>query len=296
MHCQSSLAQIVSRSRSLVTCECAHSTTLLFLSLITHRRKFVIAIPEDQLSSDSEIFYHDEDETFEIEIMRIVWPPTLTQEQKELGDPGSNDFTTAIRYEIHAGYRLPLRCMLREIRFMTHDNHDSHICLFRATYLMMILDLFADELTRAPKDLTARFRSKALNPLLQRQLRGISDHEGHVVKAEVGSTLNDAANFYLSEDPLDPVHINTVARNLLYIWHVRLALMYIDRPCKRPDRHHHPFTDALGGTNHLAVARGKVTDEDWEKEVLSSFELTTIKEDGLEVYYRKLMKVAVSSR
>jgi hypothetical protein len=178
--------------------------------------------------------------------------------------------------------------MLREIRFMTVDKQKSHNALFRATYLRMVLDLFADELARRSSALPFRFRSQALNPLLQRQLRGILDHEPRSVVGEVGKTLEDSANFYLFKDPLNPTHIHAMLRNVIYVWPVRLSLIYMHEPCKREPKFD-PFAVAIEGTRELIAQRGFVSDEDWEKEEVSAFEVKFIREDKLEVYYGELI-------
>ena len=89
---------------------------------------------------------------------------------------------------------------------MVDDKIKSHNYLFWAVYLIKILDIFAEELDTMPKDTPFRFCSHILNPLLQHQLCGISDHESEMIFRQVGNTMEDTTNFYLMLDPLDPKH------------------------------------------------------------------------------------------
>ena len=85
------------------------------------------------------------------------------------------------------------------------------------------------------------FRSKVLNPILQRQLHGLSDAYAPPIASQISTsgkevTIADATMFYLSIDPLDPSCIPTYRRNLIYIreatWHLACLLKkiaYLDR-------------------------------------------------------------------
>ena len=178
---------------------------------------------------------------------------------------------------------------------MTKDKLQSHNCLFRATYLMMVLDLFVEELPKMVPGTAARFRSCALNPLLQRQLRGIIDTQAGMVETEVGKTLGDSAKFYLVKDPLDPAHIHATLRNILYVWPVRLALLYLPDP-RQKDKERDPFEFALTATEELFKGRSQVPDLEWEREKISTFEVALVKEEGLELYYQELIDARVSGR
>lgn len=149
----------------------------------------------------------------------------------------------------------------------------------------MVLDLFAEELRTAAAPVPARFRSYVLNPLLQRQLRGIPDSVGTAVMAEVGESRGEATKFYLSEDPLDPDHIHTILQNILYIWHVRLSLTYL----YRTDWTEHTCGAAMDATREMAARRGEVSDEAWAREMLSGFEIKVVRREGLGWYYSELI-------
>ena len=177
--------------------------------------------------------------------------------------------------------------MVREIRFLTDDGLKSQNCVFRAVYLMKILDLFADELGQLT-DVTTQFRSRALNPILQRRLRGVDEHEPEQVALSVGKTLEEAADFYLTLDPLDPEHIETVLRNLLYIWPVRFSISFLN--AKGTDD---AYGVALENTLYLLSQRELISDEDWVSAILTEAEFQLIDAEHLSVYYETLINRSV---
>ena len=87
---------------------------------------------------------------------------------------------------------------------MYGDNVTEGNCLFRATYLLKVLDLFAKELVGIAAELPQRWRSRVLNPILQRQLAGVLDNVPNMVELQVGRSVEEAAQFYLTVDPLNP--------------------------------------------------------------------------------------------
>ena len=218
---------------------------------------------------------------------------TMPEDKAELSTPKKSQLGTATVYRIHAGYRRLLLGFTREIEFMTVDKLKSHNCLFRATYLIKVLDLFAGELVRhsaATADFSG-YRSQVLNPILQRQVRGVYDHEAEMVRLSVGDTLEDAAKFYLSWDPLETKHINILLRGILYIWPVRLSFALLSRKA----------TSALydlGRTNTeaLLMDRRKVKDEEFLKSTyLYDWERRIVDLEGLERFYQDLVEPIVSS-
>ena len=156
----------------------------------------------------------------------------------------------------------------------------------------MVLDLFVEELNRIPPSAPHLFRSRVLNPILQRQLRGVSDHEPKAIRKEIKFgkdarvSIADAASFYLAKDPLDQSLSRTMLRNLLYVWSVRLSLGYLlpkSGKCTEV-----AFEWALANTETLNKARGPIDDDVWDEETVSSHELTLIEGEKLEDYYDKL--------
>ena len=88
---------------------------------------------------------------------------------------------------------------------MYQDNISFHTTLHCATYLIKILDSFAVELPLIRGRLSPEtWRSRVLNPLLQRQLNGVSDQEPEMVEQAVRSTPEKVARFYLGADLLNP--------------------------------------------------------------------------------------------
>ena len=94
----------------------------------------------------------------------------LNPKPEEVINPKPEEVMPPREYRIHAGYRRVLAGFIREIEFTTVDKVETHDCVFRGIYLIKILDHFAEELAHAPPNSGARFRSRVLNPLLQRRL------------------------------------------------------------------------------------------------------------------------------
>jgi hypothetical protein len=140
----------------------------------------------------------------------------------------------------------------KEVHHSEHNN--GHEALRRGSYAMEILQHLGKELklyNGAEED----FRSKVLNPILQRYLRGIPDAYTPAVEAAIGQASADALEvvktendtddseddpennpnkptilgatvFYLSVDPVDTKNIPLYRRNLIYIaesrWHLNV--------------------------------------------------------------------------
>jgi hypothetical protein len=109
-----------------------------------------------------------------------------------------------------------------------HGDRDSgHESLRRQSYVRDILNHVAKEL-KTVKEPTRRFRSKVLNPILQRYLRGIPDCYTPSIRAAIADdgqpTIADVTRFYLSEDPVSPKHMDRYRRNLVYLTELRWYL------------------------------------------------------------------------
>jgi hypothetical protein len=233
------------------------------------------------------MFAYEERQTCTINVQPIRRTRTLSLSTRELTEPGEGELGPITSYKIHMGYYRVLMGFLREIEFMTKDKLKSHNCLFRATYLSKVLDYFVEELPRIPKKTPERFRSQALNPLLQRQLNGVLDHEAKMVKAEVGESRKEALSFYLLEDPLHPDHCDFLRRNLLYVWPVRLSLGFIltSNPCTE-----NSFKSALNNTKELLTSRAQISDEEWAAGVIMRSELRMVQLEGLESFFSDFLE------
>jgi hypothetical protein len=250
------------------------------------RREHIIEIAENVPKHDETLFRYGQEETFDIVVHKISRLDTLSPTEQETIPPTPAEIGPGVTYKIHAGYRRVLAGFLREIDFTEEDEMKSHVSVFRSTYLMIILDKFAKELAKVVIAAPERFRSVVLNPLLQRQLRGIPDDEVMAVKLEVGPSLADSAKFYLLKDPLDPHHVPVILRNLLYITTVRMSLMYIGSCCPDGDN---ATEIALHNTGHLSAERVKVSDETWEATRFSGYEVKIMELEGLLPYYSHLL-------
>ena len=227
-----------------------------------------------------------------IEVYRLS-SHSPTQEKRETTDPNSRHRGPGKVYQIPAGYRRVLMGFLREIEFMTKDKLRSHNCLFRAVYLTKVLDMFVDELKRIKPATPDRFRSRVLNPILQRQLRGVLDQEAMAVKSEVGDKLEEIGEFYLKEDPLDTRLTNKMLRNILYVWPVRLSLGYINSNEKCTET---AFTTAIRNTEELLSHRQVIKDEVWNELVISDYEINIVEAEELGKHYQEMIDESVSSR
>jgi len=271
-------------------CEFPELPNTFFFSFL-NRRKYVISVPQAG-DFPSEIFDYGETDVFKCQVQKVVRSRRLTLQDKETQDPTAEELAPPKSYTIHKGYHRVLLGFIQEIKFMTEDGITNHNCLFRAVYLTMVLDFFVDELEKIIPTDPSSFRSRTLNPILQRQLRGVSDHEARAVKAEVGNTLGNAGSFYLQDDPLDPDLICKVFRNILYVWHVRLALGYLGTGLKATEA---SFTTALRNTQDLLSSRGKTADEEWDDKEIMIYESKLAYIEGLGPYYEELFVESVSA-
>ena len=118
-------------------------------------------------------------------------------------------------------------------RESTHGTHnDGHEALRRANYAEETLDAFGRELCHRDGS-GPGFRSKVLNPIMQRQRAGIPSHyTPHVRNSMGGRTIRHATRLYLSQDPVDPNVIPFYRRSLIYVpevrWHLGLMMGNLD--------------------------------------------------------------------
>ena len=203
-------------------------------------------------------------------------------------NPTERQLGKAIHHVIHAGYRPCLTAFIREVEFMVKDQDSSRNCLFRGTYLTMVLDRFADELEDRPRlQAKTRFRSKVLNPVLQRLMRGITDYEVSSVRAAVGDTSEGSAALYLGKDPLDKPNRITMLRNSSYVWPVRNSYYFLEKGRVAWGA----FKKTLNNTQFLGRecpgdrTAGKLTDA--EREVITG--------ERLEGIYREFVAMRVST-
>jgi len=184
-----------------------------------------------------------------------------------------------------------------------HGNDDScHEALRRQSYARRMLDAFGKELEEY-KGREADFRSYVLTPVLQRQAQGVPDCYAPAIFDAVAEeeseevTILDATKFYLSEDPIDPIWIDSYRRNIVYIrearWHLSIVM-------GRMKLGHHPtFRVAvedhdmvMAGLKKLIEERGDVGDDKYtnfslvEVEALVFEEVDTFFEEELSFVVR----------
>jgi len=253
-------------------------------------------------------FDYGEKETMEVHASivlrdpRAVEPPGGNLDQGTLCS-GSNSCS----YTIHAGYRRVLQGLLKEIEMIGRKEVPVDECAFRGWYLVKVLDSFVKELElrqRKPKgfrsigvgiqstlEVPHVFRSRALNPILQRQLHRIPDNESALVKKAVGTTMAAAQEFYLSLDPLHPNLARRMFKNLLYISPVRSSLVFFNRQVNEGS-----WRNILLNTKFLLGSRSEHPAGAWNEEVLYDFEIEMIGKENLGGIYQGLINASVSSR
>lgn len=208
-------------------------------------------------------------------------------------------------YEIHAGYQRVLLGFLREIDLVRKDKIAGEKLDFRAHYLIKVLDALVKELQELKtrprafesqgqemKTVTGEphlFRSQVLNPILQRQLRGIQDDNPDQVKGKVGRTVRGAQAFYLPLDPLHPDLAWKTLRNLIYISPIRFSLAFFSRRAENAD-----LNSALLNTEQLEDKRKEYPADAWDESILYDFEIELIKKEHLQELYRGMMEISVS--
>ena len=162
------------RSFSMITCRSTcYSSCSSFL--IVYRQKYRVKLPKEEMNES----FIDYESLCTVIIHAVIRDPRvihkdgwglLNPKPEEVINPEPGEVMPPREYRIHAGYRRVLAGFIREIEFTTVDKVETHDCVFRGIYLIKILDHFAEELAHAPPNSVTRFRSRVLNPLLQRRL------------------------------------------------------------------------------------------------------------------------------
>ena len=221
----------------------------------------------------------------------VLLQPVLGQafgEHTAVVDPDEKDLGPPVKHIVHAGYRPCLAVFIGEIEFMVKELDKSHNCLFRGTYVTKVLDRFGDELQHRPKNQAkTRFRSKVLNPILQRHLRGLTDYEAACVEEAVGKTTTASGMFYLKQDPLDESNRIAMMHNSLYVWPIRNSYVHSGKD-ELPD-------GAFQKTLHNTTALYAAMPEDWTAGEMSSYELRLITNEKIEEIYAELIAAMVSA-
>jgi hypothetical protein len=209
---------------------------------IAHSRKFVVEVPMTEEVVAASLFEYGPLDTFEVIVNRIVQGTRHTEESIAGKVVHPSFIREHGRYTIHAGYRHILLGMNREIEFSHNDEIVDGECSFRCKYLWRVLDEFAEELGRR-QPTSPSFRSQVLNPIVQRQFRGVPDNNSDHLKQVIegiwypsthGQILDVVHEYYLSIDPLHPQHRLRFLRHTLYVPQVRLSLQYLSRkPCSK---------------------------------------------------------------
>jgi hypothetical protein len=238
-----------------------------------------------------------QDVTCNIDIRRVFQdsdPPADPREIKPQSLTSDHCIGTNTRFVINGGYYRVILGFQREIALVLEDGEHNEGCLFRAMYLLRVLDRFAEELFDAgANSITTNWRSRVLNPLLQRQLRGIYDHDTVAIKKLVGATLEEAATFYLTDDPLDHNAGRRLRRSLLSLWQVRWSLGQF-----RNGQHYRAvakdYHRSNNSTKKLIQDKDLMKQDEFDRIVLWEFEGSVIVAEGIFAYYEDLMQEAVS--
>jgi hypothetical protein len=116
-----------------------------------------------------------------------------------------------IHYTIYAGYYPVIVHLEKEIRLGQKKQRPD----FYTNYLIRILDGFGDELREGQaRNDPARYRSKSLNPFLQRTLRGTPHNDPEAIMNSMGSDRKAVEEYYLSADPVGPTRIRELRSRL----------------------------------------------------------------------------------
>jgi hypothetical protein len=251
-----------------------------------HSRKWVVSL-KDTVEPD-QLFKYTDTETCTV-VLRRVGSRIDPGRDLTLVEPLEANLGRPYEHEVHAGYRSCLAGFLREIDIMIKGEDSSHNILFRGTYLTKVLDRFGDELfkPRAKNVTGPMFRSKVLNPILQRQMRGVTDYEASAVQLAVGTTTQEVADFYLRHDPL--AQSNRIARlhNSIYIWPVRLSFMFL-----KSGRITNSIIDHTMGNTHLLYGD---LQPGWIAGKLTKTERRVIELESTETIYAELIAVSAPS-
>lgn len=155
------------------------------------------------------------------------------------------------------------------------ESNFAHEAQRRKNYADRVLDKVADELEGAegidtPDGSGHLWRSKVLTPILQRQNKGVPDVYAPSIAAAVLSfnrnpttaankarspTVTDAAAFYLSQDPVDPLCIPVYRRTAIYIRELRWYVGVVSKAIDVKDAK--AFKDSLDHQDDLLTSKEK---------------------------------------
>jgi hypothetical protein len=272
------------------------------------RQIFRISFPNKPDTLDPDLFDYDSSSEAKIVVQRILRDPRAPRKTGIIADPMQWSVSQETEHTVHKGYLRVLLGFRREIRFVTEEGRDRGIndfaCIFRAQYLIKVMDRFSEELQdrrnqlikdNADIDMISaspgpHFRSRVLNPILQRQLRGFDDHDVQLLKSEIGRSVIILNEVYLQEDPLDGALAQRCLKNLLYITPVRFSMTYFSLGASE-DNYHRISTN----TGFLMKFRDRMSDDAWDESILYDSEIEVIKMEKLEVLYAKMIEASVSS-
>jgi len=186
-------------------------------------------------------------------------------------------------------------------QLVAEDRHGisntGHEALRRQSYARQVLDKVGIEL-RGYKGDGSLFRSTVLNPILQRQMRGVPDVYTPSVCAAISGddepTIADVTTFYLGKDPVDDACLSIFHRNLLYVPQSRWFLAVLLEVTARDDIEH--YNKVLVNHDKLMEALALNDDADTnssEESSLTLAELEVILDEGLVDYFEGLIDTAV---
>jgi hypothetical protein len=276
--------------------------------LITLRQQFHFTFPDEPERMDLDLFDYGPLSRVRIVVQRILRNPRVAVKKGVILDAMKFELSEGTEYTVHKGYHHVLLGFRREIRFITEGGEDRKInnlaCISRAQYLIKVLDRFAEELQEMRMQAIKqnvdvhlidvspgpRFRSMVLNPILQRQLRGLDDHDVQPLQSVINNSIVRLVEVYLQEDPLDKALGQRYLRNLLYITPVRFSLAYFSS-----DATQEHFDKLCTNTEFLKKSREDIRDDNWDRSILYDFEIEVIKAEKLQDLYANLIDASVSN-
>jgi len=248
------------------------------VEVVAYARKWVVAL-KDTVEPD-QIYAYDDSTELTVVLRPVIGDPDSAD--KGIVDPVEEDLADPIEHVVHGGYRPCLTGFIREIEFMVKGEDKSHNTLFRGTYLTKILDMFSEELMNRPRrQVKTRFRSKALNPILQRQMRGLTDYESGAIRDAAGETAEKVATFYLMRDPLDQASRIEMLHNSMYIWPVRHSYVYLNKKV--------PY-DGFNHTMRNTLTLYRDIKSNWIAGKLTRVERRILEKEGNERVYAELLE------
>jgi hypothetical protein len=185
-------------------------------------------------------------------------------------------------------------------------NHD-HEAQRRVTYAIETLNALGKELS-SRKDTGAEFRSSVLNPIMQRQVRGVQSDYGPAVRNAIAKgrtpTIYDATEFYLHLDHLDKKSIPLYRRQLIYSpeqrWHLGIVLGHVDPKDRSVLRNIWTNHEDIMEELHKEACAGKCqqasgdSGEEISVPPFNAVEIEVIITEGLNKFFEKELALTVS--